>query len=171
MIKPIVKGEQRRRKVGDVSIVSLDKLELNCDSRSRVSPYRELLELLLDSPKNSALRIKNLNARYSVKKHARALGYKVLFAEHEGSLYVKIAGILDEKEPKPGSLSSSGKLVLEALSTMPLTVKELARTIQADPASCEAVLNQLVSSGSVERDDGLGKAAIYRIVREMKGAA
>lgn len=132
----------RPRTLPEAAIVSLDNLELHFGQRRRVSPYREMLERLLDAPRTSALRVSNLSARYSITKQARALGWKVLFAEHEGGLYVKIDGVAEEEGRKPISSASEAnrKLVLRALSAGPLTLAELARAIQADPAFCEAVL-------------------------------
>ena len=74
-------------------IVSLDGLDLRFGNRGRTSPYRALLEQLLDSGKNSALKIGSLKARYSISKQARVLSWKVAFAEHEGYLYVNVDGV------------------------------------------------------------------------------
>jgi len=150
-------------------IVSLDGLDLRFGNRGRTSPYRALLEQLLDSGKNSALKIGSLKARYSISKQARVLSWKVAFAEHEGYLYVKVDGVANGKAPAPpdGSKTAAAKRVLKALEESPLTAGEVARMLNADPATCEAVLAELVRSGSVECDGDLGKKAIYR----RKGAA
>lgn len=163
----------KRRSLPEASIVSLDKLELKFGLRGRVSPYRELLERLLDAPRTCALKVSNLNARYSISKQARALGWKVLFAEHEGALYVKIDGVLEEQGRKAGSAvpNANAKLVLRALVPGPMTAMELARTIQADPASSEVALTTLANCGAVERDSGLGKQPIYRIAAKARGRA
>lgn len=74
----------RAQRAVDASVVSVDGLDLTFVSRRRsTSPYRVLLEQLLDTPKNSnpALKVCNLNALQSVKKQARLLGYELLFAE------------------------------------------------------------------------------------------
>jgi len=150
-------------------IVSLEGLDLRFGHRGRTSPYRALLEQLLDSGKNSVLRIDNSKARYSITKQARELGWKVAFAEHEGYLYVKVDGVASGKASAPpdGSQTAAARRVLKALEKSPLTAGEVARMLSADPATCEAVLAELVRSGSVECDGALGKKAIYR----LKGAA
>lgn len=171
MTKP-VNNNQRKRGALEASIVSLDELDLIFGRRKHASPYRELLERLLDSPKNSALMVKNVSARYSIRKQARALGYELLFAEHEGSLYVKIAGVLNPEAvetTKPAGMPL--KAVLGTLATAPKAAAEVARMLKSDAASCEAVLNKLVKSGAVERDDGLGTVAIYRAVSKVKRVA
>jgi hypothetical protein len=172
MIKPVTNC-QRKQSALDASIVPLDKLDLIFGRRKHVSPYRELLEQLLDSPRNSALMVRNVGARYSLRKQARALGYEALFAEYEGSLYVKIAGVVNPeaaatKKQRP---SVGLKFVLSALAKTPKTAAEMARILKSDTASCEAVLNKLVESGAVERDDGLGTSAIYRVVSKAKRVA
>src|SRR5579885_2356367 len=68
----------------------------------RRSRYRELLQRLLDSPKNSALRVKNVGARYAFAEQARALGYEAVFAEHDGWLYVKIGALVNQKRQSGG---------------------------------------------------------------------
>lgn len=128
----------------------------------RRSSYRELLERLLDSPKNSALRVKNVRARHAFEKQARALGYEIVFAQDDGCLYVKIGGPVAPKLPGGQRFGPSQKLVLEALQHAPMTATEVARVLRSDSASCEAILSYLVEAGFVERDDGLGNQAIYR---------
>lgn len=136
-------------------------------NRKRGSPYRELLERLLDSPKNSVLRVKSVGARYALGKEARALGFEAVFAQHDGWLYVKIAGVLNRERQRDGPRAGAAqKCVLEALANAPMTATEVARILRSDSASCEAVLSHLVETGLVERDDGLGMA----IYRAMAGA-
>jgi hypothetical protein len=148
-------------------IVFLEGLDLQFGNRNRTSPYRALLEQLLDAGKNSALQIDNPKTRYSITKQARALGWKVAFAEHEGYLYVKIDGVSEKPPTKPteGPKTAASRRVVNALEKGPLTAAEVARTLKADPAACEAVLTE-VRTGSVECDRELGKKAIYR----LKGA-
>lgn len=130
--------------------------------RKRGSPYRELLERLLDSPKNSVLRVKNVTARYAFEEQARALGFEAVFAQHDGWLYVKIGGVLNRKRQRSGPRASAAEeSVLGALANQPMTAAEVAEIVRSDSASCEAVLGHLVEMGFVERDDGLGRA-IYR---------
>jgi Fic family protein len=137
-------------------------------SRKRRSPYRELLERLLDSPKNSVLRVKNVGARYAFRKQARALGYEAVFARHDGWLYVKIGGVLNqERQPEGQRANAAQESVLNAFANGPMTATEVARMLKSDSASCEAVLSHLVEAGFVERDDGLGKA-IYRAMPGVK---
>jgi hypothetical protein len=133
-------------------IVSLEGIDLQFGNRNRMSPYRALLEQLLDASKNSVLRIDNPKARYSITKQARELGWKVAFAEHRRYLYVKIDGVSEKpatnpiEEPK----TAASRRVVTALEKGPLTAAEVARTLKADPAACEAVLTELVRTGSVE---------------------
>ena len=137
-------------------------------SRKRGSLHRELLERLLDSPKNSALRVKNVTARYAFEKQARALGFEAVFAQHDGWLYVKIGGVVNKERQRSGPRASAAqKSVLGALANQPMTAAEVAGILRSDSASCEAVLGHLVEMGFVERDDGLGKA-IYRAMSGVK---
>jgi hypothetical protein len=160
------------RTVPEWSIVSLDSINVEFGRRGSVSPYRVLLEQLLDAPRNSALKINNLKSRYSIIKQARALGYKVVFAEHEEGLYVKIDGMLQEDQPAGTKVTNGAteKTILRGLSTEPKTSAELARDLNIDPAACETVLTRLVKERVVERDTGLGKSAVYRAVVKAKGA-
>lgn len=130
--------------------------------------YRELLERLLDSPKNSVLRVKNVGIRYAFEKQARALGYQAVFAQRDGWLYVKIGGVLNEERRRSGDgVNGAHKSVLKALATAPMTATEVARILRSDSASCEAILSHLVEGGFVERDDGLGKP-IYRAMAGVR---
>jgi hypothetical protein len=132
-------------------------------SRKRRSPYRELLERLLDSPKNSVLRVRNIGARYAFRKQAHVLGYEALFAQHDGWLYIKLGGVLNQTMQSGGQGAATvHKSVMEAVAQVPMTAKEVARVLGSDSASCEAILSYLVRAGLVERDDGLGNQAIYR---------
>ena len=159
MIKPATYGGPKHP-AHDPSIVVPVKTRVN---RKRRSPYRDLLECLLDSPKNSALRVKNVGARYAFRKQARALGYEAEFAQHDGWLYVRIGGVLNQgRQPEGQMAAAAQKSVLEAVRHVPMTATEVARILRSDSASCEAVLNHLVEAGFVERDDGLGNQAIYR---------
>jgi hypothetical protein len=131
--------------------------------RSRRSQYRELLQRLLESPKNSTLRVKNVGARYAFTKQARTLGYEAIFAENDGWLYVKIGGLANQKRQSGGPRADAArKAVLEAVAHIPMTATEVARVLRSDSASCEAILSHLVEAGFVERDDGLGNQSIYR---------
>ena len=132
-------------------------------SHKRRSPYRELLERLLDSPKNSVLRVKNVGTRHAIRKQARLLGYEAVFAQRDGFLYIKIDGVLNQEPHLTGRRAAAvQKSVLEALAHAPMTATEVARILRSDSASCEAILSSLVKAGWVERDDGLGNQAIYR---------
>lgn len=139
-------------------------------SRRRVSQYRELVKRLIASPKNSAIRIKNLSEQLAIRKHAHALGYETVFAEHEGWLYIRIGRTLKDepRRTRPG-LKGAEKSVLNALSNAPLTAAEVARILRSDSASCDVILSRLVKAGIVERDDGLGRHAIYRAVSGGEG--
>ena len=81
---------------------------------------------------------------------------------HPPSLKAKVA-----VEAIKAHKTAAARRVLKALEKSPLTAGEVARMLNADPATCEAVLAELVRSGSVECDGDLGKKAIYR----RKGAA
>jgi hypothetical protein len=132
-------------------------------SRKRRSPYRELLERLLDSPKNSVLRVKDVDARHAFRKQAQALGYEAVFAQRDGFLYVKIGGVTNQEPQFSGQRAAAvQKSMLEAVAHAPMTATEVARVLGSDSASCEAMLSYLVKAGLVERDDGLGNQAIYR---------
>jgi hypothetical protein len=164
MIKPATYGGPKHP-AHDPTIIPV-KTRVN---RKRRSPYRDLLERLLDSPKNSVLRVKNVNARLSIRKHAHALGYEAVFAEHEGWLYVKLAGVLnDERRRTKPVVKGAQKSVLDALANTPKTAAEVSRILKSDSASCEVILSHLVKAGIVERDDGLGNRAIYRALSSAK---
>ena len=159
--------------VPESSIVSLDSLELDLEfgKRRSVSPYRLLLEQLLDAPRNSALKINSVKSRYSIIKQARALGYRVVFAEYDQTLYVKIDGILQDSPPPVTRTANlpSEEVILRSLSGGPKTVAELGRDLNVDPAACASVLTRLVKEHLVERDAGLGRSALYRANAKAKG--
>jgi hypothetical protein len=128
----------------------------------RRSSYRQLLERLLHSPENSVLRVKNMRARHTFEKEAKALGYAVEFAQDDGWLYVKIGGAVTQEPPSGQRAEAGQNSVLEALQHAPMTATEVARVLRSDSASCEAILSRLVVAGFVECDEGLGNQAIYR---------
>ena len=163
MIKPaIYRGP--KQPPHDPSVIPV-KTRVN---RKRRSPYRDLLERLLDSPKNSVLRVKNVRARCAFRKQAWELGYEAEFAQRDGWLYVRIGGVLkQQRQPGEQGARAAQESVLNALANAPMTATEVARMLRSDPASCEAVLSHLVEAGFVERDDGLGKA-IYRAMPGVK---
>lgn len=150
--------------------VPLPMSELPANNKERDSVCRQLLERLLDSPRNSVLRVRNAGTRDAFNNAAMALGWKAMFAEHDGWLYVKIGGVLsNERLRAEPTVSGTAKSVLDALADVPMTASEVARLLTSDSASCEAILIRLVKAGLVERDDGLGTQTIYRAVSPANG--
>lgn len=164
----------------EAAIVSIAGIDLEFESgRKSLSPYRALLEKLMDAPKESALKVGRIGARASIQVQAKKLGYKLAYAEAEGCLYVRIVGYLD-KDTAPSATASGGQakascptnghgpraMILASLSQGPMTVRELARVLGVTSQSCNPTIGELVKSGSVECEDG-----IYRIPAVRKGAA
>jgi predicted Rossmann fold nucleotide-binding protein DprA/Smf involved in DNA uptake len=164
---PTVRLERTNRKI-EAEIVSLAGLDLDF-SAHRVSPYRELLEKLLDAGKDSALRVANPKARYSIVKAARALGWKVAFAIADGALYAKIVGVANQtgrsvSPASPAAVASDLKWILKALTDGPLTAREIARQAGADTAACEAALAQLMKDKKIEVEDGIYRLAVRKAI-------
>jgi predicted Rossmann fold nucleotide-binding protein DprA/Smf involved in DNA uptake len=169
MIKHSANMSSKNWRPDSPSIVPGPALEPPAENEKRNSMYRQLLERLLDSPKNSVLRVRNAGARDAFNKEAGALGWKAIFAEHDGWLYVKIGGVMDNERPRPeATVSRAAQSVLDALGDVPMTASEVARILRSDSASCEAVLIRLAKAGVVERDDGLGRQSIYRVMSPAK---
>lgn len=139
--------------------------ELKFRESMQSSPYRDLLEDLMDAPKGSTLKIAR-QARYTVVKHLRALGMKVLWAKRGDDLYVKVVGEAETPLTFVSAVKQTSKandaerLVLRALADGPMTVKELGREVGAAPTSLAGTLSRMVAQRSIETEDG-----VYRAVR------
>jgi len=139
----------------------------------QVSVYRDLLEDLQDAPKGSTLKISR-QARYTVVKHIRDLGLKVLWARKGDWLYVKIIGEAEqpltiervvreaavEKVPvsPPGPAPKRAlveTMILATLAQGPMTLKELARTVGATPTSLAETLSRMVGHKQIENEGGV----------------
>jgi predicted Rossmann fold nucleotide-binding protein DprA/Smf involved in DNA uptake len=182
-MQKVVKMKRERIKI-ETAIVPVEGLDLKFSARRREAIYRRLLEELDEAPKNSALRVNCLKSRASVNKQARALGFKVWYAEKGGVLFCKIVGYVDgEKKSRSQGVEESRSLgvsdpvvmVLNALKDGPLVVKEIARLLGATPESCGPVLAKLVMSGRVEADAGVyrlkGAPRFAPTVRKAAGVA
>jgi len=161
------KGEAKSRGPREKVIVPAAETE---DVRFReggaVSPYRDLLDELLDAPRGSTLKIHKA-ARYTATKHIRELGLKVLWGKKGEWLYIKIVGEMAEeerpltipravKQAAEGSRASAQEaLVLAALVQGPMTIKEIARVVGATPTSCAGTLSRMVANRMIEAEDGV----------------
>jgi hypothetical protein len=156
-------------------IVPLDGLELDFFVRKRTtSCYDKLLEQLLDAPKGSALKVARLSARASILKRAQKKGLNAEFAEHVGSLYVRLvpSGKPEAKQPAGNSLSSVRSAVVKVLARAfagPLSSKQIASVAILAINEVEAELDNLVAEGKVERDGKGGGPVFYRMIGAGSG--
>ena len=159
-------GRGRAKAVKPVGeIVSLHGVDVEFSQGKRWSYWRRKLEELLDAPKDKdpALQTDNPKALGSIKKQAKNLGYKIASGEYKGKLYVKIVGMVAEKkaETRAAAFAVNGPktLILSALKTGPLTIKEIARRLGVTPVSCRETLIELVKHGDLEGDGGIYRLA------------
>ena len=148
--------------IASAEIIPESGLGLTFRANKKVSPYLQLLERLLNAPKGNVLKVSGTKARPSIIKCAKKLGFKVEFAERDGTLYVRINGVARE-DAKPITPSADHcRAIMEALKAGPLTALELVRVLKIDIGIREVALRDLEQRGKLQRE-GTGGSAVYRL--------
>ena len=137
-------------------LVGLGDLQLVFGRGGRLSPYDSLLRKLAEAPKGQVLKFGSKKARASVAIRAKKLGYRVSFAEHQGSLFVRFDGRVDDDIRKQRRDSIAAALRKHG----PLSYIALANKLREggddslNASDVEAIVLQLVKDGSVIRQEG-----------------
>ena len=149
--------------IASAEIIPESGLGLTFRANKKVSPYLQLLERLLNAPNGNVLKLVGTNARPSIIKQAKKLGFKVEFDEKDGALFVRINGVVNGGgKPAAAAAPEHIKDIQDALRAGPLTGMELARVVKIDICAREAALADLVRRGKLQRE-GTGGSAVYRL--------
>ena len=131
----------------------------------RISPYDKLL-MQLEKAHNEprppgaqrpGLVFDHVKAQTAVVARAKKLGYRVLFAEKAGKLYVQFAGLLADD---PKLKRREAILAVLAKAPAPLKYIEITNRLRAggdellEAAAVDAILVQMMRAGDVLRVDG-----------------
>lgn len=159
VMEPVaVPANSKKGKKPDMSgvpgeLVGMPAFELRWGG-GKISPYDGLLEKLAAAGPGQLLKFGDARAKTSLWSRSRKLGMKLMYAEHEGSMYVKFAGWAPDSERGKQIVRAK---IMEVLQTNPRTEIQLAVELRKqgltdmDAATAGAILKQMEQLGQTSR--------------------